>query len=54
MMITLSSLTKVNAKLDFVKLYYERLLPEYTLNPALWSLYLQTTLDLSKDPAERL
>jgi hypothetical protein len=51
---TLSLLPKVSSKLELVKLYFERILPEYTLNVNLWSLYLQTTLDLSKDPAERL
>jgi hypothetical protein len=54
MMEVLTSLAKVNSKLEFAKLYFERLLSEYTLNAELWSLYLSTTLELSKDPSERL
>lgn len=50
---TLAGITKVDHKLEFAKLYFERLLPEYTLNTDLWMLYLHTILDHSKDPAER-
>jgi hypothetical protein len=51
---TMASLTKVSPKLDFAKLYFERLLPNYTLNTDLWTLYLSITLELCKDQSERM
>jgi len=36
----LVSMASVNSKLEFQKLYFERILPEYTLNADLWALYL--------------
>jgi len=49
MLALLSSLKSSKTNYNFTRLYFERLLPNFTLNESLWQLYIELTLTQSKD-----
>ena len=44
-----TSADKKNVNFEYIQLYFEQLLPKFTLNNDLWTLYIQLSEDFCTD-----